>query len=118
MRWDGLIMFLGTSDLEASHRFYSDLLGLPLVRDQGVCRIYEVCPGAFVGFCRHHPVCSPDESPIVTLLIEDVDGVCRQLRESGVEITSGPELNPRFNIYHFFCRDPMGYRVEVQKFLD
>lgn len=34
--WDGLIVFLGTDDMEATEGFYGRLLGLPLYKDQGL----------------------------------------------------------------------------------
>ncbi len=36
------ITFVYTADLAASARFYGEQLGLPLVIDQGSCRIYRV----------------------------------------------------------------------------
>jgi catechol 2,3-dioxygenase-like lactoylglutathione lyase family enzyme len=45
---DQQVTFLYVRDLEASTRFYGELLGLPLALDQGVCRIYRVAAGAFI----------------------------------------------------------------------
>lgn len=118
MSWDGLIPFYGTADLEKTHHFYAKLLGLRLHRDQGLCRIYQVVPGAYVGFCTHMEPVPPTLSPIITLLTEDVDGVYRRLESSGVSIESEPKDNPRFGIYHFFVQDPDGYKVEIQRFAD
>lgn len=118
MSWDGLIPFFGTRDLEATHRFYTDLLGLKLDRDQGLCRIYEVLPGAYVGFCTHHDPVPPEISPIITLLTEDVDGAFRRLSDAGAALETEPRENEKFSIYHFFVRDPSGYKVEIQRFLD
>jgi len=117
-RWDGFIAFFGTKDLEATHQFYHVLLGLPLYIDQELCRIYEVRDGAYVGFCTHHPTIPPEISPMITLVTNDVDGIHRSLTHAGVETEAPPKVNPRFHIYHFFARDPNGYRVEIQKFLD
>ena len=47
-----LITFLFVTDLEASHRFYADALDLPMVLDQGNCRIYRINRGAFLGICE------------------------------------------------------------------
>ncbi len=118
MDWDGLVPFFGVSDLERTHHFYGETLGLPLYKDQGVCRIYEVIPGAYVGFCSHHPAVPPEFSPMITLLTPSVDQAHRQLVEAGVAVDGEPRVNPRFNIYHFFARDPDGYKVEIQRFLD
>jgi len=53
------VTFLYVADLEATHRFYSDLLGLPLVLDQGTCRIYRAAGEAFLGFCRRGAALQP-----------------------------------------------------------
>ena len=114
----GLIPFYGTISLEETDRFYRELLGLTLYKDQGACRIYAVLPGAWIGFCTHMEVAIGEHSPIITLLTEDVDGVHRHLVEQGYKPDSEPQENPKFKIYHFFVKDPNGYLVEVQKFLD
>ena len=46
------ITFLYVEDLERSDRFYAGLLGLPLVVDQGACRIFRVAAGAYLGVCE------------------------------------------------------------------
>jgi catechol 2,3-dioxygenase-like lactoylglutathione lyase family enzyme len=114
----GLIPFYGTNNLVETDRFYGHLLGLQLYKDQGACRIYEVLPGAWIGFCTHMEVAIGEHSPIITLLTEDVDGMHRHLVEQGYQPDSEPKENPKFKIYHFFAKDPNGYLVEIQKFLD
>ena len=116
--WDGLVAFMHSQDLEATHHFYSELLQLPLYKDQGACRIYEVRPGSYVGFCVHFPEACRD-GIIITLLTDDVDAVYERLSaEPGVEVGDPPTENARFSIYHFFASDPDGYKIEVQRFLD
>lgn len=112
----GLIVFLGTADLEQTDRFYSGL-GFKLFKDQGVCRIYDVPGGGRLGFCTHLPVVRGEKSPIITLLIDDVDGVYNRLLAAGIR-PHPPRVNPKFKVYHFFVSDPNGYWVEVQRFLD
>jgi len=117
MNYNGLIVFLGTNDLEKTHIFYHDSLGLPLYKDQGLCKIYDVPGGGRIGFCQHMNVSINGKSPIITLLVDDVDGSYKKLLESGVKIEKEPGVNTKFNIYHFFTIDPNGYYVEIQNFL-
>jgi len=117
VNYDGLIIFLGTDDLEATHNFYSDVLGLPLYKDQGACRIYDIPGGGRLGFCTHIPVTKAEKSPIITLLTEDVDAVHTSIQQTGQNLDP-PRINPRFKVYHFFATDPNGYWVEIQRFLD
>jgi len=115
--WNGLITFCGVTDLEKTDQFYHQLLQLPLYKDQGLCRIYDVPGGGKLGFCSHQPVIKGEKSLILTLLTDNVDGVWEHLKKRGLEIAA-PVVNDRFNIYHFFLTDPDGYLVEIQRFLD
>lgn len=40
------------------------------------------------------------------------------LTKKGVDFEKSPQENPEFKIYHTFLRDPNGYLVEIQEFLD
>lgn len=115
--FESQITFLGTQDLGATAEFYEHALGLPLVLDQGRCRIYRVAEGAYLGFCKREQV-QATEGVIVTLVAADVDGWCDKLREHGVKIEKEPACNPEYQIYHCFLRDPNGYLVEIQRFED
>ncbi|MDA0243788.1 MAG: VOC family protein [Chloroflexi bacterium] len=120
--FDQLVLFLYTADLPATAAFYEQLLGLPLALDQGVCRIYRVSSTGFVGFCQQgtavgRSAADPD-GVILTLVSEDVDGWYNYLQSRHVPIEKPPTLNEKFNIYHLFLRDPNGYLVEIQRFLD
>lgn len=111
------VTFVQVQDLEATSRFYGELLELELALDQGPCRIYRVTPSAYLGFCTHREGPSP-EGVILTLVTPDVDARCAELRARGVVFESGPKTNERFRIYHAFLRDPDGYLVEIQRFDD
>mgnify|MGYP001587504147 CR=1 FL=1 len=112
------ITFLYTRDLERTATFYEQILGLPLVRDQGDCRIYRVTVGASVGFCQRVTAPREPQGIIFTLITPDVDGWHAALQARGVTFEKPPELNPKYNIYHCFLRDPNGYLIEIQRFCD
>jgi catechol 2,3-dioxygenase-like lactoylglutathione lyase family enzyme len=133
------ITFLDTDDLARTAEFYEGVLGLRLARDQGSCRIYHVCAGAYLGFCQRDPVGggslqgepsqgSPSPSgssvaprgaagvTVLTLITDDVDEWYRRLEARGVEIVKPPADNPPYRIYNAFARDPNGYLIEIQRF--
>lgn len=112
----GQVLFLPTDDLTNVQAFYTDTLGLPLVRDQGLCRIYQSAPGSYIGFCERGYTIPSEFRVVITLLIDDVDGVYNALRAKGVKTESMPSLSEQFNVYQFFLRDPNSYLVEVQRF--
>lgn len=108
------ITFCATADLEATTDFYGGVLSLPLVLDQGRCRIWRVAAQGYIGFCQRDLVST--QGIILTLVSDDVDGWHRRLVEHGVHIEKAPAFNPECGIYHLFCRDPNGYLVEIQRF--
>ena len=115
--FDAQITFCYTPDLEATARFYEAVLGLELELDQGVCRIYRVARGAFLGFCTKPDAPRP-ESIILTLVTSDVDEWYSRLQARGATCEKAPAYNDEFQIYHCFLRDPNGYRIEIQRFED
>lgn len=115
---DQQITFLHTRDLAKTADFYENVLGLPLAADQGKCRIYRVSRDGYVGFCEKESVPDRPESVIITLVTADVDGWRRILGGRGAVFETEPKENPAYGIYHCFLRDPNGYRIEIQRFLD
>jgi catechol 2,3-dioxygenase-like lactoylglutathione lyase family enzyme len=118
--FDQQVTFLYTTELDATSQFYEDVLGLPQVLDQGGCRIYRVADNAFLGFCSHSSAGRRDDTTgvVLTLVTDEVDQWYERLRAWGVAFESAPAHNPTYNIYHCFLRDPNGYLVEIQRFLD
>lgn len=111
------ITFLYTHDLASTAPFYEDVLGLPLALDQGVCRIYRVSRDAYVGVCERENAPAP-AGVIFTLVTPQVDEWYDYLKTRGVAFEKPPTLNPQYNIYHCLLRDPNGYLIEIQRFLD
>jgi catechol 2,3-dioxygenase-like lactoylglutathione lyase family enzyme len=98
------------------------MLGLPLSLDQGVCRIYRVAAGAYLGFCQKTDALAKDDAGssgvILTLVTDEVDVWYERLRAQGVPFEKPPTENLKFNIYHCFLRDPNDYLIEIQRFND
>lgn len=110
--------FLYTQDLAATAHFYEDLMGLQLALDQKDCRIYRIAERAFLGFCEREEPAEGASGIILTIVTEDVDRWHQFLSDQGVTIEAEPTVNPKYDIYHFFLRDPNGYLVEIQRFED
>ena len=115
---DAFVTFIYVDDLEVSHGFYADTLGLELVLTQAHCRIYRVASGGFLGICRTGDRPTTPQGVILTLVRDDVDEYCARLAALGVTFDTEPQHNDRFAIYHAFLRDPDGYLIEVQRFDD
>ena len=112
------ITFLYTNDLDSTSKFYEHVIGLDLILDQGSCRIYHTCTNSYLGFCKKHNREGSHSDIIFTLVTPDVDEWYGYLSSQGICIEKPPERNPRYNIYHFFIRDPNGYVIEIQRFND
>jgi predicted enzyme related to lactoylglutathione lyase len=112
------ITFLGTKDLKKTSNFYLNIIGLTLYKDQDVCLIFNINNQSKIGFCNHMAVIHNDKSPIITFVTEKVDEIYNRLIKLGLDITEKPKLNEKFKIYHFFFKDPNGYTIEIQKFLE
>ena len=114
------VTFLHTADLEKTADFYENILGLPLVLDQGTCRIYgtDARQTAFLGFCRHLEPPTIGNSVILTLVSPAVDQWADYLSAQGIELEKPPVYNADYDIYHCFLRDPNNYLIEIQHFHD
>lgn len=116
---DQNVTWVYCNDLEATCRFYRDTLGLKQVLDQGGCRIFKTSASAFLGVCQVRPgrYVEP-KGVVITFVTDDVDGWHRHLVAKGVKPEGTPERSEKFNVYCFFARDPNGYLLEFQTFLD
>ena len=114
---DAQITFIYTHDLRDSARFYEDVLGFDLALDQGSCRIYHVKGRhAYIGICQRDGPAPGESAIILTLVTADVDGWYQRIIDKGWQCEYPPRLNETYKIYHFFLRDPSGYRIEIQRF--
>ena len=115
--FESAVGFYYTPDLSQTATFWEQVVGLPLVLDQGTCRIYRVSQDGFIGFCERSESVNTS-GVIITLVTSDVDGAVDGLRRRGLTFEKEPAFNPKYNIYHAFFRDPNGYLIEIQRFED
>ncbi|MBN1250470.1 MAG: VOC family protein [Anaerolineae bacterium] len=115
---DQQITFLYTRDLSKTADFYERVMLMPLVLDQGTCRIYHVAGDAYLGFCERDETADKPTGILCTLVTDEVDAWYTYLRSEGIPIERMPTVNKVYGIYHFFALDPNGYVIEVQQFLD
>jgi catechol 2,3-dioxygenase-like lactoylglutathione lyase family enzyme len=111
------ITFLYYRDLPAALAFYQDVLGLPLVIDQGWSKILRIADGAHIGLVdesrgmhRAHPV-----KPVqLCLRVPDVDAWHAWVTEKEVPALSPLRTNDALGIRAFVFEDPEGYQIEIQ----
>lgn len=116
------LTFLYANDAAACRHFYAEVLGLPMVLDQGRCAIFAVAgTSAFLGVCEARgprEVQDPrsEGGSVHTFVTPDVDGWHARLSAAGVAGLTAPRHSAEYNVYGFFFRDPAGYLIEVQRF--
>ncbi len=114
------ITFLSYDDLEVGDRFYREVLGLPLIEDQGWAKVYRIHGSAHVGLVDSRARAQDQPKGIGTLLsivVEDVDAWHTHLStEPSIEILGEPAMVGDLPVYSFFLIDPGGYRIEIQAF--
>jgi catechol 2,3-dioxygenase-like lactoylglutathione lyase family enzyme len=120
--FDQQVTFLYADDAPACWDFYERVMELPLVQNQGRCRIYEVAGGrAYLGLCMSR-ASRVTENPrveggvVFTFIADDVDGWYEFLKAKGVAIPHAPELSVEYKVHHFFFHDPAGNTLEIQRF--
>lgn len=117
MKQDYAITFFYYDDIEAVRPFYEDVLGLELVLDQGLARIYRIGGASYFGIVdgnRGHLRHQPRSAVLLTIVSEQVGEWHERLARLGVpgltEIRTGRYCE------HFFFEDPAGYAIEIQRF--
>ena len=108
-------------DLAEPSEFYGDTMGFELVVDQRWARIYRANQGAFLGIVAGESgFCQPQERNAVlfTLVVKDVVTWYDRLKEHGADLLTSIEDKQEIQVRCFFLRDPGGYAIEVQQFLD
>ncbi len=115
------ITFLYYHELEPVVSFYEETLGLELVEDQGWAKIYRVHGDAYLGIVAgekglHSP--RRDNAVLITLVVDNAAHWYTELKKTGVEMLSELENREEIGIQCFFIKDPGGYSLEIQQFLN
>lgn len=111
------ITFFYYRDLPKAMRFYEDVLGLPLVIDQGWSKIYQLCPGAHVGLVdetRGMNKWAPVKPVQLCIRVPNVDHWYDYARAKGLDNLSKLFINEAIGIRAFVFNDPEGYQIEIQ----
>mgnify|MGYP006896941409 CR=1 FL=1 len=109
---NGGIVFFATEKLDSIADFYIEKVGCELWLDQGACKILKHGNMLF-GFCKSDHV---DKEAVITFFYpkkEMVDSIYKQMEKYAED---DPKMNPKFNIYHFYGRDPENRTIEFQYF--
>ena len=110
------IVFTYTDDLDRAAEFFGGIMELPLVRDQGACRIYRLTETSLLGVCDLPDRPKDPAGVTITLVTDDVEGWYAFLRGKGVDFAEAPASKAQFGITTSLLISPHGYRIEIQSF--
>ncbi len=101
-----------TTDLERARLFYQDILGLDLLMDHGWIRTYgsDTKMTVQVSFACEGGSGTP--VPDLSIEVDDLDGVYRQMKDAGFAIEYGP-VNEPWGIRRFYVRDPFDRLINM-----
>ena len=113
---------LFVDDLDAAKEFYGKAFGLPVMYEDENSAVFKfentlinlLKTSAAVGLIEPAPVASRDAGARAqfTLEVEDVDAMCAELAERGVELLNGPIDRP-WGIRTASFQDPGGHIWEI-----
>ncbi len=89
--------------------------------DQGWAKIFRINENACVGLVDEKQGslrATPDKPVLLTLVVDDVNAWHARLSQAGVAGLTEPKLHAGIGVYGFFCEDPGGYMVEIQRFVN
>ena len=106
------IIFFGTNIIEELERFYIDKIGCEIWLRQADCVVFKFGNMVF-GFCQRN---KSEADGILCFVLQDRAEVddCHAILSAIAD--ANPKLNEKYNIYHFFARDPEGRKIEFQSF--
>ncbi len=116
----GKISFLYFDDLMAACEFFEKTLELPLVCDQGWSKIYETCPGAYIGAVdRSRGACKATtrDGVLTSLVVKNHKEMVKRLQNAGIDFTHKPHYSEELQIKSLMFMGPEGYMFEVEEFL-
>ena len=107
------IIFLKTKDLKTIRDYYISKIGMKVWLEQADCVVLRH-GNMLLGFCERDEI---DNNGIITFFYgenSEVDKIYDKFKDDAID---EPKENPKYEIYHFFTKDPEQRIVEFQAFL-
>jgi catechol 2,3-dioxygenase-like lactoylglutathione lyase family enzyme len=124
--WPGRIsaITLFVEDLDATKRFYREVFGLPVMFEDDDSAVFDF-GNTIANLLRTTAAGELIEPAVVgdrdagsrfqlTIEVDDVDAICRELAERGVELLNGPMDRP-WGVRTASFRDPAGHIWEIAR---
>ena len=115
---------LFVEDLAAARQFYIDVFGLPVAFEDDESTVFNfgnvtvnlLKTSAADELIEPAPVAGPESGSrfVFTIPVDDVDAMCEELGDRGVELLNGPMDRP-WGVRTAAFRDPGGHIWEIAK---
>ncbi len=106
------IVFFKTQSLDDMKTFYIEKIECTLWMDQDDCIILQH-ENFLIGFCQRDSV---DTQGMITFYYDNKEKVDEMYEKFMSSADGPPRDNPKYPIYHFFCKDPENRTLEFQYF--
>src|SRR5258707_11752868 len=113
------IVILYVRDLQKSRKFYSEIVGLPVIEEQSDEHFIMLNPGGGTFLALEDLTVVPagrakePGSVEIGLTVDDVDGTFATWKTKGVEIIQEPETMPFGR--NFMAKDPDGHYLTIYR---
>ncbi len=114
------ITFMYFNDFSRAVEFFTSVLGLEQVMDQGWAVIWKTGESGFLGAVDVTKGSIPVTSRggvLISLNVTDVSAWHQRIGSAGVEDLTPIKDNDQIGLRSFFFRGPEGYNFEIQEFL-
>ena len=121
MKPESSVIFFPCRDIQETHAYYTEVVGLSVYKDLGKS-IWLDCGYGYLGFVEYDPPRPMAAGQCISFNLEStqaVDAMYTTLKATPViGLQAPPQKHPKFPVYSFFFSDPNGYLLEFQKPLD
>lgn len=112
MKVKRIVANIHTSDIQAAHRFYHDVLGLAVLMDHEWIRTYGSNEEMDVQISFAAQGGSGTVTPDLSIEVDDIEAALNGMRAAGFPIEYGPADEP-WGVRRFYVRDPFGRLVNI-----
>jgi catechol 2,3-dioxygenase-like lactoylglutathione lyase family enzyme len=98
--------------VDAARAFYGDMLGMKLVMDHGWILTFASDGSAAPQISVATEGGSGTSVPDLSIEVDDIDNVDRQVLAAGLAVEYGPVVEP-WEVRRFFVRDPFGRLLNI-----
>jgi len=115
------VLWLYYDDIPGAQQFYEELLGVPLLVDQGWAKVYAGSRTGFIGLVdgtRGLHQATEEKGVTVSFFTSDVAAWLNRAKEEGVDLRTPDLTDESGRVSVFVGYDPEGYFLEWDTFLD